>query len=369
VVKTIVILRGHFRILFLYDVAEAFDMTKLRELVFPRGSAMKPTFPRGTPDYVRLEEALVVEPGEAIVLPSGETLCCSVKYYSYAVTVVQLEAPFECDWDALIQQSSHWMNRTDAEPLARETARRHLERIAPAMIEPTEKWSEDDYLVIELNEVRQETGSARLDAADLLTGHSKDIVCVIRGELRALAPKVVEDVLQSSISYYASDLVVIGNSASLIYDQPEDAAATLHVLEYAKMQLLEFRYYDNLMTRTLSDFYDALERKRNVLLARWTLPRDAKRINTIRLDVMELTEHVDNAIKFVSDIFYARVYRLAATRMGVPDYRKLVEDKLRTVGELYESMMDQFHEARTFVLEVAVAILALLDVILLLRGK
>jgi uncharacterized Rmd1/YagE family protein len=84
---------------------------------------------------------------------------------------------------------------------------------------------------------------------------------------------------------------------------------------------------------------------------------------------MDLTERIDNAIKFVSDIYYARLYRLAATRMGVPDYRSLVDEKLRTVGELYDVMVDQFNEARSFIVEFAIAILALLDVILLLRIK
>ena len=119
----------------------------------------------------------------------------------------------------------------------------------------------------------------------------------------------------------------------------------------------------------LSDVYTALEQRRNVLLSRWSVPRDAKRFNTIRLDVMDLTERIDNAIKFVSDIYYARLYRLAATRMGVPDYRSLVDEKLRTVGELYDVMVDQFNEARSFIVEFAIAILALLDVILLLRIK
>ena len=77
---------------------------------------------------------------------------------------------------------------------------------------------------------------------------------------------------------------------------------------------------------------------------------------------MELTERIDNAIKFVSDIYYARLYHLAATRMGVPDYRGLVDEKLRTVGELYDVMIDQFNEARSFVVEFAIAILCLLDV-------
>jgi hypothetical protein len=106
-----------------------------------------------------------------------------------------------------------------------------------------------------------------------------------------------------------------------------------------------------------------------VLLSRWGLPREAQRFNTIRLDVMDLTERIDNAIKFVSDIYYARVYRLAATRMGVPDYRNLVEKKLDTFGELYDSMVDRYNETRSFILEVLVALLAVVDVILLFRGR
>jgi hypothetical protein len=369
-----VTLRGHFRILFLYDVAEAFDTDKLRQLISPRGTDVKPTFLRGTPDYVRFEQAPIVEPSEAISLPEGGEICCSVKYYSYAVAVVELQTPFQCEWDALIQQSAQWINRTDVEPLVRKHLQHHLDRIAAAMIKPTAVWSEEDYLIIEVNRIeangtQQESTASFHDGAGLMTEHGEQIVRVLRGEFRALAPKAVEEALQSSLSYYASDLVVIGASAAFIYDQPEDVRSTIQVIEYAKMQLLEFRYYDNLMTDALSSVYGILERKRNALLSRWTLPRDARRVNTIRLDVMELTERIDNAIKFVSDIFYARVYRLAATRIGVPDYRMLVEDKLRTLGELYDSIVDRFNEERTFVIEVAVTILALLDVILLFKGK
>jgi hypothetical protein len=133
--------------------------------------------------------------------------------------------------------------------------------------------------------------------------------------------------------------------------------------------LLEFRYYDRLMTRLLADVYSAQERQRNVLFSRWTLPREAKRVNTIRLDVMELTERIDNAIKFVSDVYYARVYQLAAARMGVSDYRNLVEAKLRTVGELYDFMMDQFNEARSFVLELIIVILFVVELLIILRQK
>jgi hypothetical protein len=236
------------------------------------------------------------------------------------------------------------------------------------VVRPHKVWLQESYLVVTLQEVRQD-GAGRLTATDLTSTHGKDIAQLVAGEVVPLAPKMTEEVLQATLSYSASDLVAIGPAAALVYDQSEDALATTQVLEYARMQLLEFRYYDGLMTGLLSDVYDALDRKRNVLFSRWSLPRESQRFNTIRLDVMELTERIDNAIKFVSDTYFATLYRVAATRMGVPGYRRLVDEKLKTVGELYNFMMDQFNEARSFLVEVGIAILAVLDVILLFRGR
>ena len=105
------------------------------------------------------------------------------------------------------------------------------------------------------------------------------------------------------------------------------------------------------------------------MAAAWRLSREAERLNTIRLDVMELTEKVDNAIKFLSDMFYARLYGLAAAKVGVTDYRRLVDQKLRTAGELYRFMVDQFNQTRSFVLELSVVIILIIEIIFLFRGK
>ena len=100
-----------------------------------------------------------------------------------------------------------------------------------------------------------------------------------------------------------------------------------------------------------------------------TLASQAQHLNTIRLDIRELTERVDTSIKFLSDMFSARLYRLAAAKVGVEDYRRLVDGKLHTAGELYEFMMDQFHQSRAFVLEVLVVIILLIELVFLFRGK
>jgi hypothetical protein len=361
--KDLVLLRGCFRLLFLYDVAEAIDLRRLRELLGPRGGPVKGVFPRRTPEYVRFEEAPIIEHIEPVNLGGGQRVACSLRYYSFAVLVVQLEIPFEGDWRAVLAQASRWMDASDIDSHTREIGRRHLEQVASAIIRPTQDWLYESYFITSLEQAIQ-PGGEQAKGADLLADHPSELVQLVRGEFTPLAPKTAAEILEASISYYPTDLVVVGSTAAVIYDRADDATATFQVLEYAKMQLLEFRYYDGLMTRLLSDVYDALETKRNLLLQRWSLPRDAERFNTIRLDVMELTERIDNAIKFVSDVYYARVYRIAAARLGVTEYRNLVDEKLRTMGELYDFMVDQFNESRSFVLELAVAVMALLDVIL-----
>jgi len=89
----------------------------------------------------------------------------------------------------------------------------------------------------------------------------------------------------------------------------------------------------------------------------------------VLLDVTELTEHADNAIKFLSDMFSARLYRLAASKVGVPDYKSLSESKLRTAEGLYRFLIDEFHQARTFWLEFLVVLILLIELVYIFKGR
>ncbi len=53
----------------------------------------------------------------------------------------------------------------------------------------------------------------------------------------------------------------------------------------------------------------------------------------------------------------------------MPDYRNLIEDKLRTAADLYEFMVSEFHQSRDFVLELMVVIILILDLFFLFRGN
>ena len=58
-----------------------------------------------------------------------------------------------------------------------------------------------------------------------------------------------------------------------------------------------------------------------------------------------------------------------AKRIGVPNYRKLVDQKLDTAGELYRSMIDRFYQGRGFALELMVVVILIIGLVFLFRGK
>lgn len=360
-------MHGHFRILFLYDVAEGIGLDALRPLLEARGGEPRPSLVHPIPHYLRFERPPVIQPVEPMVLETGERIEVRTKYYDYGVVSIELEVPFECDWDSLVLQSSRWIGAAELGTRANELLPIALNRASPALIRPYQPWLREDYFIVHLREIVGEDGKT-LAAGELLASHAREIAQLVRGESGSLSDAERQEVLQSSISYSRTDLLVVGWTGALVYGSREEAATTIHLLEYANTQLLEFRHYDSLLTQLLAGVYRSLEHKSGVM-ATWRLSREAARLNTIRLDVMELTEKVDNAIKFLSDMFYARLYGLAAAKVGVPDYRRLVEQKLRTAGELYRFMVDQFNQTRSFVLELSVVIILIVDLFFLLRGK
>ena len=356
------ILRGSVLVLLQFDVCEAIRLDLLQELIRAR-PIQQPSPKHPAPGYVRYQRPPVVVPVETLVLESGERLQGEIKYYDYGVLSVVFELAFADGWGKLIQLASRWVWDIDFAAQATAIVRASLERAAPALIKPYKEWLSEDYLIFHVREI---TGLPSV--SNLIHEHGSRIAQVVRGDTGQLAESECNEVLQSRISYYANDLAVIGWNAAFLYDSTSGAETAIQLLEYANSQLLEFRHYDDLLTEELDRVYTLLDQGTGIF-ARWRLARSATRLHTVLLDVAELTEHADNAIKFLSDMFSARLYKLAALKVGVPDYKDLVTRKVHTAEELYRFMVDQFNQSRAFFLELTVVIILVVELVYLFRGK
>ena len=353
-------LQGSAMVLMQFDVAEEIHLDDVRNLLDARRADLG--FKHLAPTYARFRQPPVVERLEPLVLETGETLEGQIKYYDYGVVSVIFELPFQGDWDALVQLASRWEWDTDFESRAWKIAKEKLKRAEPALVKPYEEWLSEDYFIFHVREVE-----GNPTPEELLAKYGDQVAQIVRGETSRLSEGERSEILQSRMSYYPNDIAVIGWNGAFLYDTVAGAETAIQLLEYSNSQLLEFRHYDELLTLQLASVYKVLEQGTG-WFSRWRLARAASRLHTVLLDVTELTERADNAIKFLSDMFSARLYKLAAAKVGVPDYKNLVQKKLDTAEDLYRFMVDQFHQSRAFVLELMVVIILIIDLVYLFRG-
>lgn len=350
---------GSILVITLYDVSDEIDLSILRGLVAskPPGSPFKHT----TPEYVKFERPPVIEPLGTITLKSGEEFSATLQFYDYGVVSVLLRRPLAGSWVELQEIAARWIAGNEVEQFSSELLRQRLSYFRAALRKPYESWLSEDYCIFHL------TAMPRLSGAELLQQCGPQIARIVNGESSVLSESEVKETLQSQMSYYSNDLTIIGWNAAFIYDTAAGADSTVRLLEYANSQLLQFRHYDEVLTRELTDVYRILG-ARTGPLSGWRMRSAAKRLRTLSLEVVQLAERTTNALKFVGDMFSARLYKLSATEIGVSDYQSLVREKLRTADELYDFMIEQFHQARGFLLELAVVIILVIELAFLFKG-
>ncbi len=354
-------LQGSIVVLNLYDVADEIRLSDLPPLT--GGTPLSAKFKASAPAHVRFERPPVIEPLPPLSLSTGERFEVTLQYYDYGVVSVLLRFAFFGSWEDLQQLAGSWVSGTLFDDLCRNIIRERLTKVSGALVKPYQNWLNEDYSVIHLHSVAGTTNGAAL-----LQEHGREISQIVRGELTPLADQERAEVLQGYMSYYPNDLIVAGWNAAFIFDTPAGAEPTIRLLEYANSQLLQFRHYDELLTRELEGVYDFVETRKGFLYG-WRMRSAAARLRTVLLDVTELTERTNNALKFVGDMFFARVYKLCAVKIGVADYQALVQEKLRTADELYDFMIEEFHQARAFLLEFIVVLILVIELFFLFHGK
>jgi hypothetical protein len=355
-------LQGSVLVLIQFDVCEEINLDALRDIFGAR--RQETSFKHPAPGYVRFQRPPVVEPVEPLILESGERLDVQIKYYDYGVLSVVFELPFSGDWDTLVRLASRWVWDTDFTSFAQKIVKQKIDRARPALVKLYESWLHEDYFVFHVRDL-----AGNPSAAELLATEGGRISQIVRGENVPLSDGEQQEIMQSKISYYPNDLAVISWNGAFLYDSTAGAETVIQLLEYANSQLLEFRHYDELLTRELTSVYEFMENGSMGIMARWRTAKRASRLHTVLLDVGELTERADNAIKFLSDMFSARLYKVAANKIGVTDYKNLVNEKVHTAEELYRFMVEQFHQSRAFVLELMVVIILIIDLIWLFKGS
>jgi hypothetical protein len=234
---------------------------------------------------------------------------------------------------------------------------------ASSVTRPRATFLLEDYLVFTLTRIGEP------DAEQLLAQHGQDIAQLLRAEQAPLSAQERDEVLRHRISYLATDLVIPTWNAALIYDTEAGAQETLELLEYANSQLLQFRYYDQLLDIELQRIYAQLQAHgwgRPWLGRRYT--RAAHNVHSLFIDVNELTDKTENALKIAGDVYFARVFALATARLGLDRWKENVREKLQTLDDIYRFAVEQTAMTRGEFLEITIVLILVLELVLFFAG-
>jgi uncharacterized protein YifE (UPF0438 family) len=349
---------------YLFDVADEIDLPRLQQEIGGGAAAARFAQKSGTPTYLQYAIPPLIVDGDAVGIAEIQGFRARLKFFDYGVVSLALTRPFAGDWSELIALSQRYIDNEALEQQAEGACRSVVARVAAAMTRGRSTWLSEDYLVFAVTEL-----DSRMAAEELLSHHGEEMALLLRGEKQALSRQEQESVLRNRMSYLASDLVVPTWNAAFVLDTEPGVHAALEIFEFANSQLLEFRYYDALLDVELGRIYPRLQqRKRFVALAGRGYVQAARELHALFIDVNEVTDRTQNALKMIGDIFAARLFHLVAERLGLETWKASVDEKLKTLDDIYRFAVEQVAISRGHLLELTIILILVFELVLFFMG-
>ncbi len=363
---------GFVTALYLFDVAQAIDMVALRTRLGDAAASARLDDKTPGPPRLRYAQPPVIVDGRALQCPSLDGFRVRIKFYDYGVISLMLSRPFEGAWTDLVSLGQSLVESEPLEDHATAACERIVELIRPVLSGIRATFLNEDYLVFAVTSVDETDGGDRAPerlADHIVERHGGDIAQLLRGERQALSVQEREEVLRHRLSYLSDDLVVPAWNAAFILDTEAGALATIEILEFANSQLLELRYHDDVLEAELVRLYAQLQQPRwSDRLAWRRQTRAVIRVQSIFIDVNELTDSLENAVKFVGDMYSARLFGNVAARLGLDRWKLNVEDKLRTLNDIRQFAVEQAGLSQANILELAIVFILVVELGLFFAG-
>jgi hypothetical protein len=350
----------------LFDVAYAIDLARAESLLAARARTARRSRLSTTPPKAMAfgvpPVALELEPVCLLLDGVRVAAAATVRVYDFGALTIALRIPVvDTAWPSFVRQLNAADRSVDTAADTWDRLLRQVrELLGAAFVRPEETKVQEDYLIGVVQAFdRPLTAAALQDTVDL--------VPLLSGEQRALSDGARQDLLRQRFSYYTDDLVVLTWDRAFIYE-PHGDSDVMDVLEVANAQLLEMRYYDELLDDELPRMYDlvAKARRGRTLLASRRFADLARRLHTLVAEVTELTERVDNALQVTEDVYLARIYAAALELFRVPAVNAAVERKLAIIRDTYSALYDESSARRTELMEFLIIVLILAEIIIAL---
>jgi hypothetical protein len=343
---------------FAFDIGYEIDLPAVRSLLQAETGPI--TRRRRTPESIRYRPAPVRLPIDLkrFDLPGDVTVDGPIRadlgLFDFGAVSLTIALPLRITAAALLDLAAGLADVPPLQSQAKAAVEPVVERIRSAVIEF--EWSDltEEYIVFQLGEV----------APDWLEAHADWAARLVRLDADPLSGREIREATRLHLSYSVNDLVILDWAAGLIADR--DCADTLQIIEFANVQLLEFRHIDDRLDDRLEAAYRLIHPGPGRLM-RWRSHDDAMRsVRELEIEATSLFERADNALKLIGDQYLSRVFGLASTRFHLVEWQQSIRRKLDTVGDVYDLLVQQSGGRRMETLELIVVILIAMEIVLAL---
>jgi hypothetical protein len=342
---------------YLFEVSETIRLGPLQAAFGPAAtlatlSDKAPGAPR-----IRYIQPPVVVDGEAIGEATLGDFRVRAKFYDYGVISLALSRGCSGPWADVVAVSQELIENDALQAQAEATVQRILGRIGTFLEDRHQAILDEEYLVVGVSAF-----DPPLSAAEVIDRHGAEIAQLLRGERQPLSAQERDEVLRHRLSYLADDVVVVAWNAAFLYDSEAAMTGAADVLEFANSQLLEFRYHDERLEGALAGIYARLQRPRwtDSLIGRRYL-RATRELHSLFIDVNELTDRTENALKLVGDVYSARLFGMVAARLGLERWKRNVEEKLKTLDDIYRFAVEQVRVSQGNLLELVIVLILVFE--------
>jgi len=353
--------RGKILIYRFFEIGSEVDLKKMAELVQARQNTTRFRLDRpGKTGLVIANDPITVHLGLTELTIDGvkvnAELDARVWDFGGMSLCFHLSIVPGMPWDELVRLAA-WLERDqNIDVIARAKAKDFQQEICGA-ISVLNDWPQfEDYVVYFLQEV-DGLGDNAMHIFD-----KADVAALIMAEPKeSLSEQVKKTVRDFAAQYSKGDLTVIDWNSALVIE-PSGSMDVPMVLEFANSQLLEMRYYDDLLDEKLDSLYKAVAGKKAGILSNFYSSR-AEEAGQIYLEIAEVVENVENSLKVVGDFYLATVFRTASSRFRFTDWQKSINEKLGNIAEVSKLLHSRVSESRGHWLEIIIILLIAVELI------
>jgi hypothetical protein len=352
------IVAGTLTGLFSFDVGYEIALDALVRLVTPLGGTASPESSRvGIRGAGRMVD---IEYGARTVRLPDRTVEASavVRAHDFGALTVMLRLPLSGALDNLGPLTAALVRTKSMEGAAIEIMRALIPAAASAISRVGFTEFVEDFYVIQVDRF-----DVPVTPAQLRDEHRAAIALALRCEKERLAEGEAEEVFETAISYHAQDLVVTDWNAAFLY--AADYPALVDALEFLNVQLVELRFFDRRLDARMGDLFQAVySRPRLRTLVVNPFGKALEEVSELKVETTLIAERVGNALKFIEDLYLAKVYTVTAERLHLDAWRSSVESKLKVVQEIFEILNRRAATYRAEALEMTIIILIVVEIVL-----